>query len=53
MQLKYLRCTIEKKLAKLVMYEKLAKAEKQLENGEDLLDAEEVFKGLRKKYGKG
>ncbi|WP_138418012.1 type II toxin-antitoxin system Phd/YefM family antitoxin [Aquibacillus sediminis] len=41
----------EKKLAKLDMYEKLAKAEKQLEDGEDLLDAEEVFKGLNKKYG--
>jgi PHD/YefM family antitoxin component YafN of YafNO toxin-antitoxin module len=42
----------EKKLAKLDMYEKLAKAEKQIENGEGLLDAEEVFSGLRKKYGK-
>lgn len=42
----------EKKLAKLDMYEKLAKAEKQLKKGEDLLDAEEVFQDLRNKYGK-
>ncbi|UOE93618.1 type II toxin-antitoxin system Phd/YefM family antitoxin [Alkalihalobacillus sp. LMS39] len=42
----------EKKLAKLDMYEKLAKAEKQLKKGEDLLDAEEVFLDLRNKYGK-
>ncbi|QSQ07929.1 hypothetical protein H0A61_00248 [Koleobacter methoxysyntrophicus] len=44
--------TYEKKIAKLDLYEKLAKAEEQIENGEELLDAEEVFKGLRNRYGK-
>jgi hypothetical protein len=44
--------TYEKKMAKLDLYEKLAKAEEQIENGEKLLDAEEVFKGLRNRYGK-
>lgn len=41
----------EKKLAKLELYEELAKAETQIDN-ENLLDAAEVFKGLRAKYGK-
>ncbi|NPV45261.1 MAG: type II toxin-antitoxin system Phd/YefM family antitoxin [Firmicutes bacterium] len=44
--------TYEKKMAKLDLYEKLAKAEEQIGNGEKLLDAEEVFKGLRNRYGK-
>ena len=35
--------TYEKKLAKAELYEKLAKAEEQLKNGETLLDAEDVF----------
>ena len=42
----------EKKMAKLDMYEKLAKAEQQINNNEELLDAVDVFKGLRKKYGR-
>ncbi|MUV38887.1 hypothetical protein JNUCC1_02759 [Lentibacillus sp. JNUCC-1] len=41
----------KKSSSKLEIYEKLAKAEKQLESDTDLLDAEEVFKGLREKYG--
>jgi len=44
--------TYEKKMAKLDLYEKLAKAEEQIEKGEKLLDAEEVFKGLKNRYGK-
>lgn len=44
--------TYEKKMAKLDLYEKLAKAEEQIENGEALLDAEDAFKRLRNKYGK-
>lgn len=41
----------EKKLAKLELYEELAKGEKQMDE-DSLLDAKEVFKGLRAKYGK-
>ena len=44
--------TYEKKLAKADLYEKLAKAEKQLEEGESLEDAADVFQKLRNKYGK-
>lgn len=32
------------------LYEKLAEAESQIEKGEPLLDAEDVFNDLRKKY---
>ncbi len=42
--------TYEKKLAKAELYEKLAKAEAQLESGTPLEDAEDVFKGLKDKY---
>ena len=44
--------TYEKKLAQVELYQKLADAESQIESGEQLLDAEDVFKNLRKKYVK-
>ncbi|MEH7225215.1 type II toxin-antitoxin system Phd/YefM family antitoxin [Bacillus sp. JJ1566] len=44
--------TYEKSLGKLELYQKLAEAEVQIKNGEELLDGEEVFKDLKKKYGK-
>jgi PHD/YefM family antitoxin component YafN of YafNO toxin-antitoxin module len=44
--------TYEKKLAQVELYQKLADAESQIENGEPLLDAVNVFKNLRKKYVK-
>jgi PHD/YefM family antitoxin component YafN of YafNO toxin-antitoxin module len=44
--------TYEKSLAKLELYQKLAEAEAQIRNGEELLDGEEVFAKLRKKYGR-
>jgi len=44
--------TYEKKLAQADLYKKLAEAESQIGNGEPLLDAEDVFKKLRKKYVK-
>lgn len=44
--------TYEKKMAKLDLHEKLAKAEEQLKNGDELLVAEEAFLQLRSKYGK-
>jgi prevent-host-death family protein len=44
--------TYEKKLARADLYKKLAEAERQIENGEPLLDGEEVFKKLREKYVK-
>ncbi|MGN9166184.1 type II toxin-antitoxin system Phd/YefM family antitoxin [Tissierellaceae bacterium HCP3S3_D8] len=44
--------TYERKLAKVDLYKKLAEAEKQVENGEMLLDAENVFEDLREKYVK-
>lgn len=44
--------TYEKKMAKLDLYEKLAIAEEQIKNGEELLDVEDVLKGLRNKYAK-
>lgn len=44
--------TYEKSLAKLDLYQKLAEAEVQIKNGEELLDGEEVFKKLRKKHGR-
>lgn len=42
----------EKTMAKLELYQKLAEAEAQVKNGEELLEAEDVFKGLRKKYAR-
>ena len=44
--------TYEKSLAKLELYQKLAQAEAQMNNGEELLDGEKVFKDLKKKYGR-
>lgn len=44
--------TYEKKLAQADLYKELAEAESQIENGEPLLDAEDVFEKLRKKYVK-
>lgn len=41
----------EESLAKLELYRKLAEAEAQIINGEDLLDGEDVFRMLRKKHG--
>ncbi|MCE7792839.1 type II toxin-antitoxin system Phd/YefM family antitoxin [Salipaludibacillus sp. CUR1] len=42
----------EKMKAKIELYEKLAEAEKQVKNHEELLDAETVFERLNNKYGK-
>ena len=42
----------EKKMLKLELYEKLLKAEEQIAKGEELLDAETIFKELRSKHGK-
>lgn len=36
---------------KLDLYQKLAEAEVQIKNGEELLDGEEVFRKLREKHG--
>jgi len=44
--------TYRRKLAQADLYEKLAKAEREIENGEPLLDTEEVFAELRSKYVK-
>lgn len=44
--------TYKEKLAKAELYEKLAEAENQIQNGESLLDAEYVFEKLRNRYGK-
>lgn len=41
----------EESLAKLDLYQKLAEAEAQIINGEDLLEGEDVFRMLRKKHG--
>lgn len=43
--------TYKEKLAKADLYEKLAEAEMQLNNEEELLDAEKVFERLQGKYG--
>ncbi|RCW76938.1 type II toxin-antitoxin system Phd/YefM family antitoxin [Saliterribacillus persicus] len=43
--------TYENSLAKLELYQNLAQAEAQLNNKDELLDGEEVFKDLKKKYG--
>lgn len=42
--------TYERKLARVDLYAKLAEAERQIENGEPLLDAKDVFTELRRKY---
>lgn len=43
--------TYKEKLAKAELYEKLVEAEIQLNNKEELLDAEMVFESLKEKYG--
>ncbi len=43
--------TYENSLGKLELCQKLAEAEAQIKNGEELLDGEEVFKDLKKKHG--
>lgn len=42
--------TYERQLALVEVYKKLAEAEKELAEGVPLLEGEEVFKKLRKKY---
>lgn len=44
--------TYEKSIGKLELYRKLAEAEAQVKNGEELLDREAVFKDLKKKHGR-
>ena len=44
--------TYREKLAKADLYDKLAEAEMELNNKEELLDAEVVFKRIKKKYGR-
>ena len=44
--------TYKDKLAKADLYEKLAEAENQINNGEKLLDATEVFENLKDRYGR-
>lgn len=44
--------TYRDKLAKVDLYEKLAEAENQINNGEKLLDVEAVFESLKDRYGK-
>ena len=44
--------TYKDKLAKADLYEKLAEAENQINNGEKLLDAVAVFESLKDRYGK-
>ncbi len=44
--------TYKDKLAKADLYEKLAEAENQIKNVENLLDAEAVFESLKDRYGK-
>ena len=43
--------TYEKQLATLEVYQKLAEAEEQANNGIPNVDGKEVFDRLRKKYG--
>jgi len=43
--------TYEKQLAMLEVYQKLAEAEEQANNGIPNVDGKEVFDRLRKKYG--
>jgi len=42
--------TYERKIALVEVYKKLAEAEKQITDGIPLLDGQEVFKKLKKKY---
>ncbi|MBP2643550.1 MAG: Phd YefM [Firmicutes bacterium] len=42
--------TYERQLALVGVYKNLAEAEKQIEDGMPLLEGEEVFKKLRRKY---
>jgi len=42
--------TYEREMARVDLYKKLAEAEGQIENGEPLLDAEDVFNKLKVKY---
>ena len=44
--------TYERQLALLEVYKKLSEAEKQIEEGAELLDGKEVFQKLRSKYVK-
>ena len=44
--------TYRRKLAQVDLYEKLAEAEREIENGAPLLDAEDVFSELKNKYVK-
>jgi PHD/YefM family antitoxin component YafN of YafNO toxin-antitoxin module len=44
--------TYRRKLAQVDLYEKLAEAEREIENGAPLLDAEDVFSELKSKYVK-
>jgi prevent-host-death family protein len=44
--------TYEREIARADLYKKLAEAEAQIENGEPLLDAKNVFEKMRKKYGR-
>ena len=42
----------ERQLSKATLYAKLAEAEKQVADGAELLDADDVFSNLRTKYVK-
>ena len=44
--------TYEESLAKSELHKKLAEAEEQIKNGEELLDGAEVFRELSEKYGR-
>ena len=42
----------ERQLARATLYTRLAEAEKQVANGRELIDADDVFARLKKKYVK-
>jgi len=44
--------TYEKNMSKAELYSKLAEAEQEIENGEELLDGKIVLENLREKYVK-
>ncbi|MDS1029678.1 type II toxin-antitoxin system Phd/YefM family antitoxin [Bacillota bacterium LX-D] len=44
--------TYKREIARADLYKKLAEAEAQIENGEPLLDGEDVFAKMRKKHGR-
>lgn len=44
--------TYEESLGKLELYQKLAEAETEIKNGEELLDGVAVFEDLKKKHGR-